>query len=457
MPYPRLSHPLRFPTLRIRGDELTIFSLAGPMGAWKHLFGKVILNRYKVLQVDPQAEREVIEAAYKRLASKYHPDVNNSESANERMTQLNAAYEILRDPDRRQQYDDQRRARRRVRNTETAPPSQQPTPDKIAKQVSNRVFVKLLWVVALVALVIYFPWGIAVLLCLGGAIGFVRKFPVVAMRIGKTALALLVAFGLFWWRQERQAQTAREDVVKVEQKARDAARNTDIQLVLNDALEEFTKTCIAGASSVSPDRAKAYCECSAKETQLRFDLTPIHVDSVSEYQQAFRLKFKAASEDPSIQSTCLAKTREAPSPNTSKRNREATPDNLPRIEQKVLRAIRTGDNLPVLNEALVALKKDCIAKATTASPDRAKAYCACVAKETQSRFDLTPIRVNSVREYKLAFDSRFTAAERDPSIQAACLVKPRAAPSPQASERTREATPDDRQRAIYELLQGKQP
>ena len=34
-----------------------------------------ITNPYKVLQVDPEAEDEVIEAAYRRLARKYHPDV----------------------------------------------------------------------------------------------------------------------------------------------------------------------------------------------------------------------------------------------------------------------------------------------------------------------------------------------------------------------------------------------
>ncbi len=33
-------------------------------------------NHYKVLQVDPSAESEIIAAAYKRLALKYHPDAN---------------------------------------------------------------------------------------------------------------------------------------------------------------------------------------------------------------------------------------------------------------------------------------------------------------------------------------------------------------------------------------------
>jgi DnaJ-class molecular chaperone len=44
---------------------------------------------YKVLQVDPEAEREVIRAAYRALALKYHPDV--SSSSHDRMTGLNHA------------------------------------------------------------------------------------------------------------------------------------------------------------------------------------------------------------------------------------------------------------------------------------------------------------------------------------------------------------------------------
>jgi len=62
-------------------------------------------DHYAALQVDPRAEPEVIDAAYRRLAAKYHPDVNNSADALERMQQLNAAYEVLSDPDKRARYD----------------------------------------------------------------------------------------------------------------------------------------------------------------------------------------------------------------------------------------------------------------------------------------------------------------------------------------------------------------
>lgn len=60
---------------------------------------------YRVLQVDPQAEEEVIEAAYRRLARKYHPDVYAGPDAAERMRELNLAYSVLRDPAKRQEYD----------------------------------------------------------------------------------------------------------------------------------------------------------------------------------------------------------------------------------------------------------------------------------------------------------------------------------------------------------------
>lgn len=59
---------------------------------------------YQVLQVDPEAEPEVIEAAYRRLARKYHPDVSSASDSGTRMKGINAAYEVLRDPLRRAAY-----------------------------------------------------------------------------------------------------------------------------------------------------------------------------------------------------------------------------------------------------------------------------------------------------------------------------------------------------------------
>ena len=69
---------------------------------------------YKVLQVDSEAEDEVIEAAYKRLARKYHPDVSPDPASVERMVRINQAWELLRDPVRRAAVD---RARARATGT----------------------------------------------------------------------------------------------------------------------------------------------------------------------------------------------------------------------------------------------------------------------------------------------------------------------------------------------------
>lgn len=60
---------------------------------------------YATLQVDPRAEPEVIEAAYRRLARKHHPDASADPEAASRMRELNDAYEVLHDPARRRAYD----------------------------------------------------------------------------------------------------------------------------------------------------------------------------------------------------------------------------------------------------------------------------------------------------------------------------------------------------------------
>jgi DnaJ-class molecular chaperone len=60
---------------------------------------------YRVLQIDPDAEPEVVAAAYRKLAAKYHPDVNASPEAAERMREINVAYDTLGDPFKRSEYD----------------------------------------------------------------------------------------------------------------------------------------------------------------------------------------------------------------------------------------------------------------------------------------------------------------------------------------------------------------
>lgn len=59
---------------------------------------------YRILQVHYLAEPEIIESAYRRLAKKYHPDVNKDGNSAEMMQKINQAYEELGNPVKRQQY-----------------------------------------------------------------------------------------------------------------------------------------------------------------------------------------------------------------------------------------------------------------------------------------------------------------------------------------------------------------
>ena len=61
-------------------------------------------NYYKILQIDPSAEPEVVKAAYDRLARKYHPDLSKDATSSGRMKDLNEAFEILNHPQKRERY-----------------------------------------------------------------------------------------------------------------------------------------------------------------------------------------------------------------------------------------------------------------------------------------------------------------------------------------------------------------
>jgi curved DNA-binding protein len=55
--------------------------------------------------VDRDASEEQIRRAYRKLARKYHPDVNSDDGAEDRFKQVAEAYEVLRDPEKRARYD----------------------------------------------------------------------------------------------------------------------------------------------------------------------------------------------------------------------------------------------------------------------------------------------------------------------------------------------------------------
>ena len=61
----------------------------------------MIDDPYKVLGVAPGASDEEVKRAYRRLAKKYHPDLNpGDQEAARKMQEVNAAYEQIKDPDK---------------------------------------------------------------------------------------------------------------------------------------------------------------------------------------------------------------------------------------------------------------------------------------------------------------------------------------------------------------------
>ena len=60
---------------------------------------------YEILGVARDADAATIKSAYRKLARKYHPDVNKTKEAEEKFKDINEAYEVLSDKAKRQRYD----------------------------------------------------------------------------------------------------------------------------------------------------------------------------------------------------------------------------------------------------------------------------------------------------------------------------------------------------------------
>src|SRR5512138_3932380 len=64
------------------------------------------IDYYKVLGVDKNAADKDIKSAYRKLARKYHPDLNpNDKDAKRNFQEINEANEVLSDPEKRKKYD----------------------------------------------------------------------------------------------------------------------------------------------------------------------------------------------------------------------------------------------------------------------------------------------------------------------------------------------------------------
>ena len=60
---------------------------------------------YQILGVERGATDAEVKRAFRKLAQQWHPDVNTTQEAQERFKEINEAYQVLSDPQRRQAYD----------------------------------------------------------------------------------------------------------------------------------------------------------------------------------------------------------------------------------------------------------------------------------------------------------------------------------------------------------------
>lgn len=81
---------------------------------------------YKILGVEETAELKDIKKAYRKLALKYHPDMNPDEGAEEKFKQVAEAYEVLKDDNKRAEYDEMKRYGSSSDQGFKAPPGWQP-------------------------------------------------------------------------------------------------------------------------------------------------------------------------------------------------------------------------------------------------------------------------------------------------------------------------------------------
>ncbi|MCM1339762.1 MAG: J domain-containing protein [Muribaculaceae bacterium] len=107
-------------------------------------------NYYEILEIEPDATSVKIKCAYRKLARKYHPDINKNEGAIEIFKQITTAYETLSDNEKRRNYDiingifkkeTQTETSTQIpkEKTETPPPNKQKAANSTSKNNKNKL------------------------------------------------------------------------------------------------------------------------------------------------------------------------------------------------------------------------------------------------------------------------------------------------------------------------------
>ena len=104
-------------------------------------------NLYEILEVSEKASKEVIDKAYHVLVKKYHPDLQQGEekqNAEEKMKEINEAYEILSNEEKRKKYDisleEQRKQKEIIEEQKRKQQINEYEQEKIQEQLENQTY-----------------------------------------------------------------------------------------------------------------------------------------------------------------------------------------------------------------------------------------------------------------------------------------------------------------------------
>jgi hypothetical protein len=246
------------------------------------------VNPYKILQVDRDAEQEIIEAAYRRLVAKYHPDRNASPEAGALLRDLNAAYELVRDPERRARFDREWADRRPARA------SHPPPGDDGEDETPNRVVLNVLVAGAVPTLLVYQPRLGATLVGLSAITWLSWKYALVTAFVGRVVFAVVVlvvlGLGVHYWLKERRAAAE--------------LGGLDVKTLFAAKLREQASRCAAAAPA---QRTAVVCGCLDDAIRAHFDFSAVNVETAADFRQVVAARFQRALPSDEDRATCLAR------------------------------------------------------------------------------------------------------------------------------------------------------